>query len=43
MEKLAGYEKLVCNEGSVLTGFNYSDVGDGQDVKLSGICKKLAT
>ena len=43
MEKLAGYEKLVCDEGSVLTGFDYSDTGDGQDVKLSGICKKLST
>lgn len=44
MEKLAGYDKLVCNEGSVLTGFNYSsEDGDSQNVKLSGICKKLAT
>ena len=41
---LASHNKLVCNEGSVLTGFKYSsEEGSSSDYRLSGICKKLST
>jgi hypothetical protein len=35
--------KLACDDGSVLTGFDYSGVeGDENNYTLSGICKKLS-
>jgi hypothetical protein len=42
VDDLANIEALTCNDGSVLTGFNYVQDGENSKYKLSGICKKLS-
>ena len=42
VDVLANIDALTCNDGSVLTGFNYVQDGENSKYKLSGICKKLA-
>jgi len=41
--RFAKLGKLTCDDGSVLSGFNYSEVdNDTNKYTLSGICKKLS-
>lgn len=42
VDDLANIDALTCNDGSVLTGFNYVQDGEDSEYKLSGICKKLS-
>jgi len=42
VDVLANIDALTCNDGSVLTGFNYVQDGANSKYKLSGICKKLS-
>ena len=42
VDGLANIDALTCNDGSVLTGFNYVQDGTDGGYKLSGICKKLS-
>ena len=42
VDDLANIDALTCNDGSVLTGFNYVQDGEDSKYKLSGICKKLS-
>jgi hypothetical protein len=42
VDDLANIDALTCNDGSVLTGFNYVQDGENSKYKLSGICKKLS-
>src|SRR5210317_1551898 len=42
IDDLANIDALTCNDGSVLTGFNYVQDGENSKYKLSGICKKLS-
>jgi len=42
VDDLANIDALTCNDGSVLTGFNYVQDGEDGEYKLSGICKKLS-
>jgi hypothetical protein len=42
VDDLANINALTCNDGSVLTGFNYVQDGENSKYKLSGICKKLS-
>jgi len=40
---IAELGSLKCDEGHVLTGFEFENVAENKDYKLSGICKKIAT
>ena len=41
--RFAKLGKLACDDGSVLSGFNYSEVeNEANKYTLSGICKKLS-
>jgi len=40
---IAKLGSLKCDEGHVLTGFEFNKEGEGNMHKLSGICKKIAT
>jgi hypothetical protein len=42
LDPIVGLESIKCEEGHVLTGFEFTGVDSGDNHQLSGICKKIA-
>ena len=42
LDPIVGLESIKCEEGHVLTGFEFTGVSEGDNHQLSGICKKIA-
>lgn len=42
LDPIVGLETIKCDEGHVLTGFEFTGVSEGDNHQLSGICKKIA-